>query len=55
MERIINVGISSFFKGAPYFAKVERRIGADRLVMQVGLGLNALVLSIILYAELFLG
>ncbi len=53
MERVLGQPCAPF-KRAPYVARIKRRVSADRFAVQAGLGLNALVLSIILYAELFL-
>jgi len=54
MERAIFGEPCEPFKRAPYFPKVKKRIKAERLVALAGLGLNALVIGIIIYAELFL-
>ncbi len=54
MDRIIFGGTSEPFKRAPYLPKVKRRCSSERLVIQFGLALNALVISIIIYAELIL-
>ncbi len=51
MERVF---VLEPFNMTPFIAKVKRRIKVDRFVMQFGLGLNILVISIVLYAELFL-
>jgi len=54
MDRVILGGTSEPFKRAPYIPKVKKRIACDRFVAQFGLALNALVIGIIIYAELFL-
>jgi len=54
MERTIFGEPCEPFKSAPYIPEVRKRINGERLVVQVGLGLNAFVIGIIIYAELFL-
>ncbi len=51
MDRVL---FAEPFKRAPFVTKVKRRIAVDKYVMRFGLALNALVVSIIIYAEFFL-
>jgi len=54
MDRVIFGSTCDPSKSSPYLQKVKRRVSADRFVVQFGLILNALVIGIIVYAELFL-
>lgn len=54
MERAIFDEPCEPFKKAPYIPKVKKRNACDRFVVQFGLALNAIVIGIIIYAELFL-
>jgi len=55
MERTKNFGVPcKTIKRTTRIRKVKKRYFDERLVVQFGLGLNAVVIAIIIYAEFFL-
>jgi len=54
MERVIFGGTCAPFRRVSCIRRVKRRIACERFVLRFGLGLNAVVIGIIVYAEIFL-
>jgi len=52
MYRTISAEQCESFNEAPKKTKVKKRLSAERFVIELGLGLNALVIGIIIYATL---